>query len=150
MELKDLKPNEKSFIANGKTYYIEDRLSIERFIAFQKLEVEFAYGGGFLGVMKSLNKGIEHLNKMQLVDAAVELTNTRESIIRQDKDKRIPALDLCSLFINSKDEDRRVITNDMLIEKQKDFEAEGIPIDFFLRLAQNLVIGFKESLKEKG
>lgn len=150
MELSNLQPNEKSFTANGKTYFIEDKLSIERFIAFQKLEVEFAYSGGFLGVMRSLNKGIEHLNKMQLVDAAVELSNTRSSIERQDKEKRVPAVDLCSLFINEKNEDRRVITNEMLSEKQKDFEAEGIPIDFFLHLAANLVIGFKERLKQKG
>lgn len=149
MELSNTDSSVKSFEANGKTYYVESRLSIERFIAFQKLEVELAYGGGFLGVMKSLNKSIEHLNKTEWVNAAVELTNVRESIIKQDKTKRVPAVDICSLFINTKDEDRRIITDEMLEEKQKDFEAAGIPIDFFFQLAHSLVIGLKEHLKAK-
>lgn len=148
MELKDIKVDSPSFTANGKEYFIESKLSIERFIAFQKLEVELAYGGGFTGVMKSLNKAIDFMNKTQWVDAAVELTNTRESIIKQDKTKRVPAVDICSLFLNTKDENRKIITDEMLIEKQKDFEIEGIPIDFFLHLAKNLVVGLKEHLKD--
>lgn len=145
MELKEPEDN-KSFEANGKTYHLTDKLSIERFIAFQKLEVEFAYGVGFNGVMKSLNKSIDYLNKLELVNAAVELSNTRDSIKRNDLDKRVPAVDMCSLFLNTKDEDVRVITDEMLAEKQKDFTEAGIPISFFLDLAKNLTIGFRQHL----
>lgn len=147
MELKEISSQVNSFTANGTEYFIESKLSIDRFIAFQKLEVELAYGGGFLGVMKSLNEAIKLLNKQDWVGAAVELTNTRESIIKQDTSKRIPAVDICCLFINTKDEDRRIITDDMMIKKQKDFEEEGIPIDFFFQLANNLVVGLKQHLK---
>jgi len=34
----------------------------------------------------------------------------------------------------------------MLIKKQQDFEKEGIPIDFFFQLANNLVVGLKQHL----
>lgn len=146
MELANIDTNSKSFTANGKTYFIESQLSVKRFIAFQKLEIELAYGVGFSGVLKALNRGIEHLNKTQWVDAAVVLSNTRDSIIRNDKDQRVPAVDICSLFINTENEDRKIITDEMLAEKQKDFEAEGIPISFFLSLAKNLVVGLKEHL----
>lgn len=149
MELKNLDPKVKSFMANGKEYFVESRLSIERFIAYQKLEVEFAFNGGFAAIMKMLDSSFEFLNKGELANACVLVDNTRKSIRKQDKDKRIPALDLCSLFLNTKDEDRRVITDEMLMEKQRDFEEEGIPVDFFLHLAANLVTGYKEHLKPK-
>lgn len=149
MELKEIDPKVKSFTANGKEYFVESKLSIERFIAYQKLEVEFAFNGGFASIMKMLDQSFEHLNKGELASACVLVDNTRKSIRKQDKDKRIPAIDLCSLFLNTKDEDRRVITDEMLLEKQRDFEEEGIPIDFFLHLAANLVTGYKEYLKPK-
>jgi hypothetical protein len=149
MELKDLEIKTNKFTANGKEYYVESKLSIERFIAFQKLEVEFAYQTGFGGVMKSLKKGIELLNSQKWTDAAVELHNTLDILKKSTEDKRQPAIDICSLFINQKDEDRRWVTDEMLKEKQEDFEAEGIPMDFFLHLAANLVIGYKEALSRK-
>lgn len=150
MELKEIDPKTTSFTANGKEYIVESKLSIERFIAFQKLEVEFAYNTGFGGVMRSLNKGIDLLNKQQWVEAAVELSNTRDIMKKSTESKRQPAIDLCSLFINTKDEDRRFITDQMLSDKQNDFELEGIPMDFFLHLAANLVIGYREHLNQKG
>lgn len=137
----------KTFEANGHKYVIESSLSIERYIAFQKIEVEFAYGVGFLGVYQGINKGIEYLNGQKWVDAAVTLSNVRDSIGQLDK-KRVPALDMCGLFINRVDEDRRVITDQMLLDKQDDWEKEGIPADFFLTIAVNLVRGYKEVLKQ--
>lgn len=146
MELKkDI--DSKQITANGNTYYLESELSIERFIAFQKLEVELAYQTGFAGVMKALDRAKVFLNKTDFVSASVEITNIQDVMRKSDKDKRIPSIDICSLFLNTKDEDRRWITDQMLEEKQKDFEAEGIPVSFFLTLAQNLVIGYKEHLK---
>lgn len=147
MELKKIDSKEKSFEANGKRYFIESSLSIERYIAFQKIEVELAYGGGFLGVYQGLNKCIDLLNDRKWVDAAVLLVNTRDSIGNLDK-KRIPALDMCGLFINEANEDRKRITDEMLLAKQADWEAEGIPADFFLTIAVNLVRGYKEVLKQ--
>lgn len=146
MELKkDI--DSKQITANGNTYYLESELSIERFIAFQKLEVELAYQTGFAGVMKALDRAKVFLNKTDFVSASVEITNIQDVMRKSDKDKRIPSIDICSLFLNTKDEDRRWITDQMLEEKQKDFESEGIPVSFFLTLAQNLVIGYKEHLK---
>lgn len=149
MELKEANIENNSFTANGKVYFLESKLSIERFIAYQKLEIELAYPGGFAGVLRSLKKGIEHLNKMDLVNAAVELSNTMDVVRKSDKDKRVAAVDICSLFLNTKDEDRRVITDEMLLIKQEDFEKEGIPIDFFLRLASELIAGYRQHLSQK-
>lgn len=147
MELKSIDNNSRSFEANGNKYVIESSLSIERYIQFQKIEVEFAYGVGFLGVYNALKKAIEHLNKLQLADAIVLLANTLTSINNNDK-KKVPALDMCGLFINRENEDRRYISDEILAEKQKDWEAEGIPADFFLSIAQNLVRNYKEVLKQ--
>jgi len=133
-------------MANGHKYIVESSLSIERYIAFQKIEVELAYGVGFLGVFNAFKKALEHLNKMQLADAIVILHNTLQSITKLDN-KKVPALDMCSLFINREDEDRRYISDEMLSDKQKDWEIEGIPADFFLSIALNLVRGYKEVLK---
>jgi hypothetical protein len=146
MELKEMNTEEKSFMANGHKYIVESSLSIERYIAFQKIEVELAYGVGFLGVFNAFKKALEHLNKMQLADAIVILHNTLQSITKLDN-KKVPALDMCSLFINREDEDRRYISDEMLADKQKDWEIEGIPADFFLSIALNLVRGYKEVLK---
>lgn len=150
MELKNIDNNAKSFEANGKTYIVEiGKLSIERYIIFQKLEVELPYNGGFAGVMKSHKKVKEHLNKIELYDAIVELDNIDNCLKKADKDKRVPAIDICSLFLNTKDEDRRYMSNELLAEKQEDFEKEGIPSDFFLHLASELIIGYRQYLNQK-
>lgn len=150
MELKEIDHKTvQSIEANGTTYYLESKISIKRFEVFQMLEVDFGYPGGFAGVYKSLNKSIELLNKQQWVDAAVELCNIRDVMKKSDDNRRQPAVDMCSLFLNTKDEDRTTITNEMLAKKQEDFEKAGIPMDFFLHLAAKLTIGYRESLKLK-
>ena len=146
MDLKTPNKEDLSFTANGHKYYIESKLSIERFIAYQKLEIELAYDVGFLGVIQNLNKAISHLNKLELVNASVVLSNTILGI-QENGNKKIPALDLCSLFINREDEDRRIITDEMMIEKQKDWEKEGIEVSFFLTCAYNFVRGYRDYLK---
>lgn len=147
MELKKIEPNQKSFTANGVDYYVEYSLSIARYKAYLKLQNHFAFDGGFGGVMASLKTAYELLNKQNFADSAVLLHNTLNGIETIDT-RHHAAIQMCCLFLNAKDEDRRFIDDTVIDKKIADFEAEGIPMDFFLQLAKSLTIGYLDNLNQ--
>jgi len=147
MELKPIEATVKSFTANGTEYFVEYSLSIARYKAYLKLQNHFAFDGGFGGVMQSLKSAYELLNKQNFADSAVLLHNTLNGIETIDT-RHHAAVSMCCLFLNSKDEDRRYIDDTVIEKKVKDFETEGIPMDFFLQLAKSLTIGYLENLKQ--
>jgi hypothetical protein len=150
MELKKLSPDTVQIPANGKIYILEtDGLSIERFWAYQKYELECGFDIGYSGIYGALNSAIADLQKPMLVDAGVTLVNARDGMKKTMTDKYIPSVNLCSLFLNTKDEDRRWINDEMLAAKQKDFEEEGIASDFFLVLAKKLIRNYRQISETK-
>jgi hypothetical protein len=145
--LKQIDLNKKSFKANGKEYFIESALSFERFLMYQKLQFEVAYEPGFYGVYKALEKSYEACNGGKIADAAVIIHNTMAGIKTVDQ-RRVPALDLVCLFINEKNEDRRVITDDIISGKISDWEAEGLDMMPFFQLAISSIKNFSSVYTE--
>lgn len=141
---KLISPEGNSFVANGVKYNIEGSLSMARYIEYLKLEIEFGYNAGYAGVYKEVTKAIGHLNKTNFVDSAVTLTRILEGQGNL-QNKYIPAVNICGLFFNTDDEDRRVITDEMLDKKIKNWEKEGIEVGFFLKMASVLVRGYQKN-----
>lgn len=142
---KELK--ESVFTANGNKYYIHKSLTIERYKAYQKMQIEVGFGLGFAGMIAMLQKIYKFVNEQKFADAAVAINNTLTSVSGMDQ-REDPVLILCALFINREDEDITKIEDNILTEKINDWKVEGIPMDFFLGYAQHLVADYQKILSE--
>lgn len=141
-EVKDL-----VFTANGNKYYIHKSLSVERYKAFQKMQIEVGFGVGFAAVYEGMVKAYGLLNKQQFADAAVLIHNLVNSIQGLDQ-REHPAVVMCALFINKEGEDLNIVDDGVMMSKIEDWKAEGIPADFFFGFCQNLIQDYMKILKE--
>lgn len=146
MQLKRIDFTKPSFIANGKEYFIENGFSIERYCEYQVLEKELGYGNTFKGLYDKLHALYNLMNNVKFVEASVALNNILQGITKIEE-REPTMLKLCALFINTKDEDRTIITADMVAEKINDWKKEGYEMKDFFTLALNTMDGFIETYK---
>lgn len=130
-----------SFVANGTEYFVQSTLTIARFCEFQILEKELAFSMSFQNVFKEINEACEMMNEVRFVDVAVKLDNLRRGIAKLEE-KEPTALKICTLFINTADEDPSIWNNDLMTKKIEDWKAEGIAIQDFFQFALTSVGGF--------
>lgn len=140
-QLKRIDLQKGIFEANGKTYHIEASLTIERYCEFQILEKELAFNLSFKGMFDSLNALWTEVNKMQFGDAAVRINNLLRGMARLEEREPV-FLKICALYINTEDEDRSVINQDVITQKIQDWKAEGYDMQDFFMVASNSVSGF--------
>lgn len=141
-KLKVIDIKMKSFTANGNEYFIEmGGISMERFIEYEKLQVELGYGVTFIQLYELIKESYELCNKQKFADLAVKLYNVLQGI-KNFEERRTPAFELCALFINTKDENRGIINSDMINAKIKDWEAEGLDSVPFFQLAVSSLQNF--------
>ncbi len=140
--LKVIDIKTKSFTANGKEYFIEmGGISMERFIEYEKLQVELGYGVTFIQLYDAIKEGYELCNKQKFADLAVKMYNILQGI-KTFEERRTPAFELCALFINTKDENRAIITKDIIATKLADWEVEGLDAVPFFQLAVSSLQNF--------
>jgi hypothetical protein len=141
--LKRIDFERPTFTANGKTYTIEGGLSIERYAELQILEKELAYGFTVKGIFEKMQKMWDNANKLKFAENAVILNDLMRGLAKVQE--RTPViLKVCALFINTPDEDRTTITQDMIEEKINDWKKEGIDQRDFFQVASSSVNGFLE------
>ncbi len=141
-KLKRLDLTKPRFEANGVWYNIEGGLSIERFCEYQILEKEAGFGVSFKSLFQNLKKLHGLMNDVKFVEASVLLDNMMRGVAKLEE-KQPTLLKMCALFINADDEDRSVITEDMIAKKINDWKAEYDVRDFF-QVALNTMDGFLE------
>lgn len=141
--LKRIDFEKGQFIANGKVYTIEGLISIERYAEFQLLEKELAYGFTVKGIAEKLQQMWNNGNKMKFSENAV-IQNDLIRGMSKLMERTPTALKLCTLFINTQDEDRKAINDDMINEKINDWKKEGIAMQDFFMVASNSVNGLLE------
>ncbi len=147
-KLKELDPKEKTFTANSKTYEIEESFSYARWMEYEKLQIELSYGVTFQALFHNLKEVWEELQQMHFGKACVLVYNMMAGVKNKLDDRIHPALRMCALFINTKDEDRRIITEEMIKVKMADWEAEGISVNSFFALAIGFIPNFISAYKE--
>lgn len=130
-----------SFIANGKTYFIETSMSIERYCEFQILEKELTYGMSFEKMMDYLKQIYKMLDKQQFAASAVMIDQMIRGVAKVQEREPV-VLKICALFINEENEDRSKWSNDLIVRKIEDWKLEGISMNSFFSLALNSVNGF--------
>ena len=146
VKLKKLNPEARSFEAGGKEYSIETQLSISRFHQYQIYEKEAGFGMSFKDMFSNLIKMREELNKVKFVDCAVRLDNLINGMAKLEEKEHV-LLKMCALFMNTKDEDRGDINDDMITAKIDSWKNE-YEVNGFFTLALNTVNGFFTIYKE--
>lgn len=137
------------FVANGKKYFLEPQISLERFKAMSQYEIEISFATSFKKLWKDLNDLRAMLNKAEFVDSAVKLRDIMEGLHRvNDARNHHPILWYCTLILNTEDEDRRAVDEKVMNDKIKDWEEAGIPISSFFELVLHTVNGLPGSLRD--
>lgn len=144
--VKSFNPKEQTFIANGKKYYISEKISVRRFREYEKLVPLLTFGLDFNSVFAALKKGYAAANEKRFADVAVILHNIMSGIKDADDEKRFhPALLVCALVINREGEDPGKYDEALQTEKIQDWQEEGLNMLDFFTLALTSINGFKET-----
>ena len=96
-------------------------------------------------VFSEINEACELFDEARsfgdIAKARMKLDNLRRGVAKL-KDKEPSVLKLCTLFLNTADEDPALWTNDLMTQKIEDWKAEGIDIQDFFTFALNTLNGF--------
>lgn len=141
-ELQTPDAKELSFMANGKKYLLEKKISIARKIECDKLLIEVTGGGNMGENFADWRKVYDLCNDKKFADIAV-LAHNRMEGVKKWQERHDPVLALCALFINEENEDRRLISAEMIKAKIADWETEGVEYAFFLTMANGLLKNLK-------
>lgn len=145
-ELKTPAKDEISFMANGKKYLIEAKMSIARKIMSDKIVAELMKGGTLGEIFNDWKSVYDLANSQKFADIVVLAYNRMEGIKKYQEESRYDqVLYLCALYINEENEDRRFLSLEQIKAKIADWEAEGIEYAFFLSLVKTLLSGLQKS-----
>lgn len=126
-----------------ETYYIEDQLSIARFRQMQKFQREVATGLTHFDLIQLLKNNVTNLNEAMAggkVLAQMSYENINALNGSGNIENKEPfAVWLCTLIINTKQEDRRVFDVPTMQTKIRIWERNGIDVSFFLSVAEGLL-----------
>ena len=146
--LKSLDFSQSKFMANGKEYSVTQKLSIERWRKYEELQMLLGFGRTFDEVFSQLKKLWEAIQAGKHGDEAIICHNLLTGIGDKLEKRHHPALLMCTLFINRKDEDPTKYDETVMNEKIKDWQEEGYDINVFFQIAWNLVPSFIEAFNE--
>lgn len=139
-------PESGNFEANGKTYHIEDTLSIERWIFMNELTIELGFGVEFQEMQKQWLNVLELADKMQFGKIVISAHNMVNGISKVYSRKPM-ILKFCALFMNTEHEDRGIITEEQISIKIDDWTKEGLGIDGFFVFSLLKVKGLAENFQ---
>lgn len=131
------------FVANGVTYYVEDLISIARYRYFRRFQNEIATGLTHFDMVQLIKNNVKNLNgamggEKVLADMAYENINALNHCSNLEEKEPFEVW-ICTLFVNTKDEDRRIFDLPAMQEKIKNWETEGIDMGFFTNAAESLL-----------
>lgn len=132
-ELKSIDWSQKQFSANGKTYHIYPKVSIQRGVFIEEAKIEMETGQRMGQTFKALSSVYEKLNEGKFADASVQVYNQLKSI-EGYFERPAPILRICACILNTNEEDIREITDALVNEKIADWKAEGITMESFFIL----------------
>lgn len=144
-KLKTIDFKEKQFECAGRKFFLQDSLSFNRYRELQRISIEFGFSQSFIDLWQVLARAEEYLNKMQFVDAAVELRNARIGVGKLEE-KDDPSLRLCALFIDEAGEDSTEY-NEVKMREKIDCWSKELDVSPFFHLAASLVKGWMPAYK---
>ena len=150
-QLKQIPQNGEPFTANGKTYYQEDALSIDRWILMNELTIQLGFGVEYSELQKNIFNMIEMGNKQRFSDIVISAHNMVNGISKMYTRKPM-ILKFCALYMNTEDEDRGTINEDDISRKINDWKTEELGIDgffvFSLLKARSLAENYQNAIQD--
>lgn len=148
MELKNIDLSQKSFTANGNEYFIESTFSIQRSVYAELAKQELETGMSVGKQTEDWVKVYDLANEQKFADIVVLAYNNRRGFKNFFQNDH-PVLKLCACFMNTADEDRRYIDDDIVSKKIHDWNEEGVSMQSFFAVAltflKNEVEGYKNA-----
>lgn len=146
-EIKSIKATDGSFMANGRKYFILDKITPTRYKEYEKLVPRLTFGLDFNEIFKNLQKAYDALNRQKFADSSVIIHNMMSGIAGVNDEKRVhPALMMAALIINREGEDPAKFDENMMLEKIQDWTVEGLDMMSFFEMSLNAIQGFRETL----
>ena len=140
-ELKIVDFKEKKFTCGGRTFYVQDSLSFNRFRELQRISIEFGFSTTFVELFKEIQKCYDFVQtNKNWGDLAVTLYNLLHGVASIES-KDAAALRLCALFISEADEDITVFDEAKMKDKIECWSKE-LDVSPFFHLAACLVDGW--------
>lgn len=146
-KLKRIDLAKGQFEANGKNYIIETNFSIERYSFYQKFQIETGFGVTFEEMFNNWEKVVVLANLLKFSEIVIMAYNMSKGLLKLEEKEPL-MLKMCALFINEENEDRRIITDDMISVKINDWKEAGYEMTDFFQLALNTINGFIENWKK--
>lgn len=134
-----------SFVADGRTFYIKETLTIERFMEYERLQASMGFNLTFSAIFDSLKKIYELINSNKILDGGIKLYNLMSGIAERIDGKLHPALEICSLFVIEEGEDITKYDDTIAKSKIEAWKKEGYAMQDFFTLAVSLVESFSEA-----
>lgn len=133
-KLQTIPEGAKAFQTQKTTYYVENP-SIERLAVWQKFDIWFAFGVMPDQIVQQDEIILKLMNKGQYIEAGNIILNRRSAFHNLDYN-RIPEIEICTLFINGEEEDRRRYDEKVMEAKKADWIEAGIDPQFFFQYAK--------------
>ena len=152
--LKMIDLSTEIFHANGRTYFIQDSLSVNRYEIFLKMQPELGFNTTFNKMAESFNRIVELMSDNVVtggvIKEVIEIGVNQVSAIKHFDENRAPLmLYFCTLFCNHQDEDLAVWDRRLAHLKIEDWRKEGIAIQNFFLLAQKSLAGFSQNYQHQ-
>jgi len=146
MSLRTVNLKEKQFECGGRTFYVQDALSFNRYRELQRLSIEFGFSTTFIDLFKEVKKAYDFVQtNKNWGDLAVTLFNVIAGVSKLE-DKDDPALRLCALFINEANEDVTIF-DELKIKDKINCWSKELDVSPFFHMAVNLVNGWMPAYK---
>lgn len=140
------------FIANGKTYYIQDKLSIARHIQYEHQAPQVMYGMSTTRTQQSFTEIYNALGTgnsvMGSVQKAMEICINQLFALKSYDERPVPLVyRFCALFVNRADEDVTKWDENIAMDKINDWTKEGLVREDFFFLCMNAIAGFESNYR---
>lgn len=145
-ELKQIPNNGTPFVANGKEYFVEENLSIDRWIYMNELTIQLGFGVEYEEMQQNWFSVIDLADKQKFAQIVI-MAHNQVNGISKIYSREPMILKFCALFMNTADEDRGTISEDVITRKIEDWKKEGLGIDGFLEFSLLKVKGLAESFR---
>lgn len=135
--VRKLDAGTKTFECGGHKYVIRETLSFNRFEKLKEFSLEFGFSATFKDIFMNLKKVWEHMNKLQLGEAAVIVHNIMKGITLLEQ-KNDVSFRIAALFINEEGEDDTVY-DELRADEKIAVWGKELEASFFLNFAAALV-----------
>jgi hypothetical protein len=145
-KLRKIIPGSKEFYGiSGKKYFIETGINRKRYRMFKEAQIKLGYGFDFKGLFDIFEAIYEAVPNNRTNDIAVHARDGMQAVADVMDGREEPIIEICALFINTEDEDRTIMNDEIIRAKAEDWN--DIEMESFFLLALSFIPNFADVYK---